>query len=70
MQRRNNVKYTILIYKHENGLWCGHKEFENGEISPCYFFNMSPLVVKMKLIEDGEDERDIFYEKDNKMKVL
>ena len=65
------MKYTMFIYKHENGLWCTHKEFSNGEKSPPYFFAVSPLAVKFKLIEDGEDEGNIIYDGDlNKMKIL
>lgn len=67
------MKYTMLIYKHENGLWCTQKEFSNGEKSAPYFFAVSPLAVKFKLIEDGEDEDNIVYDGDlttNKMKVL
>lgn len=65
------MKYTMLIYKHENGLWCTQKEFSNGEKSAPYFFAVSPLAVKFKLIEDGEDEDNIIYDGGlNKKKVL
>lgn len=52
--------YKVMIYKNIDGLWCARKQYDIGKWGIPYMYSWSSNSLKYKLVEDGEDERDIY----------
>ena len=50
----------VMIYKNVDGMWCARKQYEMGKWSVPYMFSYSSNSLKFKLVEDGEEEDNIY----------
>ena len=61
--------YKVMIYKDSwTGFWCARKQYDIGKWSVPYMFSWCSENLRYKLIEDGEEEENIYIGNQDELK--